>query len=362
MKKFTLFFAFFYLSITIFLVFPVLIQAKAQPNEVPLRKVFESMGYKVVRKGKYIHLTREQDDIIRLESNSKKAFKNGKAYSLKKIIRNDKQSKTHMISVLDIYKLAKEDKKEKHYRVNQGESLSAIAKKFKVTVSNLKLWNKLNSDVIYPGQHLQTTDPSYTVKQGDSIWEIAHKTESAVEDIKALNNLVTDIVYPGQRLSIPTQPSMKPPNKFADGIFPLAQEAYDPFIDTYGDGRSFSTNGEARSHEGNDIMTPKWVPIFAAMEGKIVRYGWNTLGGYRITLQAKDGTTFYYAHMMAYPPGLKIGQHVSKGQMIGYVGNTGYGKEGTSGKFAPHLHFGMYDASGKAMDPYLYLKWWEINP
>ncbi|GKU82114.1 LysM peptidoglycan-binding domain-containing protein [Niallia sp. NCCP-28] len=362
MKKFTLFCAFLYWSTTVFLVHPNLAQAKAQPHEVPLRKVFESMGYKVVRKGKYIHLTRELDDRIRLESNSKKALKNGKAYSLTKPVRNDKQSKTYMINVVDIYKLAKEEKKEKHYRVKKGEDLSSIAKKFKVTVNNLRFWNKLSSDVIYPGQHLHTTDPIYIVKQGDSIWEIAHKTESTVRDIKFLNNLATEIVYPGQQLAIPTQPSMKTPAKFADGIFPLAQETYDPLVGTFGDGRNFSTNGQARSHEGNDIMARKWVPIFAVIEGKIVRYGWNTLGGYRITIQAKDGTTFYYAHMMAYPPGLKIGQHVSKGQMIGYVGDTGYGKEGMSGKFATHLHFGMYDASGKAMDPYLYLKWWEINP
>lgn len=362
MKKLTLFFAFLYLSIAIFLVHPDRTRAKAQANEVPLRKVFESLGYKVVRKGKYIHLTRELDDVIRLESNSKKALKNGKTYSLIKPIRNDKQSKTHMINVLDIYKLAKEDKKEKHYRVKKGESLSGIAKKFKVTTNNLRLWNRLQSDVIYPGQHLQITDPTYIVKQGDSIWEIAHKTESTVEDIKSFNNLLTDIVYPGQRLSIPIQPSMKPPVKFADGIFPLAQETYEPFVDTYGDGRSFSTNGQARSHEGNDIMALKWVPIFAAVEGTIVRYGWNTLGGYRITIKVKDGSTFYYAHMVEYPPGLKVGQRVSKGQMIGYVGNTGYGKKGTSGKFATHLHFGMYNAKGQAIDPYPYLKWWEMNP
>jgi peptidoglycan LD-endopeptidase LytH len=52
---------------------------------------------------------------------------------------------------------------------------------------------------------------------------------------------------------------------------------------------------------------------------------------------------------MGFPPGLKRGQKVSKGQLIRFAGDTGYGKERTNGKFAAHLHFGMYAANGKAM-------------
>lgn len=336
-------------------------QALAGAHEVPLRQVFESMGYKVFAKGKYILLKRENDK-IQLVSNSKKVTKNGRTYQLNKPIRLDKKKRQNMINVLDIYGLAKEDKKEKHYRVKKGDSLSSIAKKFHVTTHDLKKWNNLTTDTIVPLQHLHVANPIYVVKKGDSIWEIAHKTESLVQDIKSANNLTLDLVYPGQRLFIPAQPSLKPPRQFNDGVFPLAQETYTPFLNNYGHSRSFSINGDTRSHEGIDIMTPKWVPVFAAIDGTIVKYGWNTYGGYRITIKAKNGVTFYYAHMMAYPPGLKKGQRVSKGQMIGYAGNTGYGKKGTSGKFSPHLHFGMYSANGEALNPYHYLKWWEIRP
>jgi len=336
--------------------------ASAAAHEVPIRKVFESMGYKVDLKGKTIYLSREKDDRIQVTENSRKAKKNGKNYTLNKPIRHDKKTKKYYISVLDVYGLAKEEKKEKHYRVKKGDSLSTIAKRFKVSPAELKEWNNLKSDAVVPGQHLHTKDPIYVVKRGDSIWEIAHKTESTIEDIVSLNDLTMEVVYPGQKLRLPLQTSIKPPRQFADGVFPLAQETYDPFTNGYGDGRSFSTDGKARKHEGVDIMTPKWVPIFSATDGVIHRYGWNTYGGYRITIKAKNGMQLYYAHLMGYPPGLKKGQKVSKGQLIGFAGDTGYGKEGTSGKFLPHLHFGMYAANGKAIDPYSYLLWWEKQP
>lgn len=336
--------------------------AQALAHEVSVRKVFESMGYRVFREGSYIKLTREQDDVIQLQLDSKTAVKNGRNYPLTKPIRFDKDTSQHMISSLDVYGLAKEDKKEKHYRVQKGDSLWSISRRFNVTVAELREWNNLSSDTIVPNQHLHTRNPIYTVKPGDSIWEIAHKTESSVDAIRKANNLVVDILQPGQQLLIPAQPSLKPPAMFANGVFPLAQETYEPFGDTYGDSRSFSTNGTARTHEGTDIMADDWVPIFSATDGKIVKYGWNTYGGYRLTIKANNGYTFYYAHLSGYVPGLKVGQTVKAGQLLGYCGSTGYGPEGTKGKFVSHLHFGMYDANGTAINPYPYLKWWESRP
>lgn len=351
---------FIIISLQLYLFQPNLVFAK--DHEVSVRSVFQSMGYKVTKEGKNIKLTREQDDIIKLLPSSKNALKNGRRYTLSKPIRYDKRKKQYYISVLDVYGLAKEEKKEKHYRVQKDDTLWSIAKRFHATTSDLKEWNNLTSNVIVPGQHLHTVNPVYIVQSGDSIWEIAHKTESTILDIKTINNLSFDVVFPGQKLLLPTQPSIIPPREFSDGVFPLAQETYEPYGDSYGQGRSFSTDGKNRSHEGIDIMTAKWVPVFSAMNGTIVKYGWNTLGGYRITIKAKNGVTFYYAHLMDYPPGLKKGQRVSKGQLIGFAGDTGYGKKGTHGKFAPHLHFGMYSPNGKAINPHPYLIWWEMKP
>ncbi len=59
----------------------------------------------------------------------------------------------------------------------------------------------------------------------------------------------------------------------------------------------------------------------------------------------------YYAHLERYEDGLQAGDVVAKGQVIGYLGDSGYGPEGTTGEFEPHLHFGIYQPVEKAFSP-----------
>ena len=51
---------------------------------------------------------------------------------------------------------------------------------------------------------------------------------------------------------------------------------------------------------------------------------------------------FYYAHLSGYEANIRKGQTVAAGDILGYMGNTGYGSEGTRGKFPVHLHLGIY--------------------
>ncbi|MEW9668875.1 M23 family metallopeptidase [Ammoniphilus sp. 3BR4] len=146
--------------------------------------------------------------------------------------------------------------------------------------------------------------------------------------------------------------------------FPLVGGTYQPYTNNYGDPRDFSTTGNLRSHEGIDIFSDRWIPIFSVEEGRIIRRGWNTYGGWRLSIESENGIAFYYAHLAGFADGTELGKKVTKGQLIGYVGSTGYGEEGIRGMFEPHLHFGMYDTNGtrwKAMNPYWYLKWWEFD-
>ncbi|MFL0364678.1 NlpC/P60 family protein [Pseudobacillus sp. 179-B 2D1 NHS] len=140
-----------------------------------------------------------------------------------------------------------------------------------------------------------------------------------------------------------------------NGTFPLPKGQYDKFGDSWGNDRTYGGN---RRHEGNDIMAKSGVKIYSATDGVVEKHGWNKLGGWRLNIKSPDGYNLYYAHMLKYAPGISKGVKVKRGQLIGYVGATGYGPQGTTGKFDPHLHFGIYK-NGKAINPYPFLKAWE---
>ena len=132
------------------------------------------------------------------------------------------------------------------------------------------------------------------------------------------------------------------------------------FADSWHTERTFGGN---RSHEGCDIMTeknlPGQYPVISISDGVVEKIGWLKLGGYRIGIRTSAGLYLYYAHLESYLPELQEGSMVKAGDCLGFAGNTGYGAEGTSGKFATHLHMGFYvtDKNGKemAINPYPYL-------
>jgi murein DD-endopeptidase MepM/ murein hydrolase activator NlpD len=96
--------------------------------------------------------------------------------------------------------------------------------------------------------------------------------------------------------------------------------------------RTHPVFGEPRFHEGVDLTAPVGTPIYAAAEGTLELAASGHGYGKRVVLRHGDGYSTRYAHLAAYAPGLKSGQRVEQGQVIGYVGRTGT----TTG---PHLHF-----------------------
>lgn len=77
-------------------------------------------------------------------------------------------------------------------------------------------------------------------------------------------------------------------------------------------------------------------------DGVVEAIGWLTKGGYRIGVRAPGGGYFYYAHLSSYAKDFQPGDAVAAGDILGYMGDTGYGEEGTTGKFPVHLHVGIY--------------------
>ncbi|WP_167577704.1 LysM peptidoglycan-binding domain-containing protein [Ammoniphilus sp. YIM 78166] len=339
--------------------------AEASTGMVSIRNVFESMGAQVewIPEGQVIRIQRGKNQ-IQLAVGSRIAYKNGQKITMDQSVRLNGTTHVAEMSTRHVYELAKTDDLERHYRVQANDTLWRISTRYGVTIDQLMEWNGLMTPVIYPGQHLHISDPYYTVQQGDTLSKIASSNESTVVEIKRANGLAGDMLQPGQRLFIPPQASIKPPDLFKEGIFPLVDGTYQSYRNDYGDPRSFSTTGNTRSHEGVDIFAKQWIPIFAVDNGRVIRKGWNYYGGWRLTIESNNGIAFYYAHMTGYAEGTNIGTQIRKGQLIGFVGSTGYGEEGTRAKFEPHLHLGMYDTKSqpwKPMNPYWYLRWWEFQ-
>ncbi len=101
-------------------------------------------------------------------------------------------------------------------------------------------------------------------------------------------------------------------------------------VDTYEDAR-----GEGRRHDAIDIMAPRGTPVLAASDGVVMKLFQSDLGGTTLYQLAPDRRTiFYYAHLDGYAAGIVEGQPLRRGEVIGYVGDTGVPEPGNY-----HLHF-----------------------
>jgi len=133
---------------------------------------------------------------------------------------------------------------------------------------------------------------------------------------------------------------------------PIAKGFNYGHYEDFGDSRSF---GFRRPHLGNDLMGNIGTPIVAVESGVVESLGWNKYGGWRIGIRSFDKKrSYYYAHLRKghpYAEDLKQGQVVKAGDVIGYLGMTGYSdKENVNNMTKPHLHFGMqiiFDESQK---------------
>ena len=106
-------------------------------------------------------------------------------------------------------------------------------------------------------------------------------------------------------------------------------------------------------HQGIDIFAAAGTPILAINDGVLSNVGWNTLGGRRFWLTDRYGNQFYFAHLSGFSPLAKEGAQVRRGDVIGFVGNSG-DAQGTS----THLHFEMHPAGGWAVPPFEYITSW----
>lgn len=136
------------------------------------------------------------------------------------------------------------------------------------------------------------------------------------------------------------------------GFSPIAKGFEYSDYDDFGVSRDY---GYKRQHLGHDMMGQMGTPIIAVESGTVEALGWNRYGGWRIGIRSFDGKRYYYyAHLRQnypYQGKLKEGDTVTAGDVIGYMGHTGYStKENVNNIDTVHLHFGLqliFDESQK---------------
>jgi len=132
-------------------------------------------------------------------------------------------------------------------------------------------------------------------------------------------------------------------------LFPLPIDHLSGLRDSFKDKRG------GRIHEAVDIMAPRDTPVLAVADGRVAKLFLSVPGGKTIyQFDTAESVAYYYAHLDRYAEGLAEGAEVKRGDVIGFVGNTGNASNG-----APHLHFAIFKLGperqwwkGEPIDPY----------
>lgn len=120
-------------------------------------------------------------------------------------------------------------------------------------------------------------------------------------------------------------------------------------------------------HEGNDLMGVRWQPVIAVERGTVQKHVGSGMGTCMLYLHGRSGLTYVYIHLnndrtkrndntggcrngISWAPGLRSGDKVARGQLVGYLGDSG-----DADGIQPHLHFEMRRAGGRALNPYRHL-------
>ena len=135
--------------------------------------------------------------------------------------------------------------------------------------------------------------------------------------------------------------------------------------DDFGVSRSY---GYKRQHLGHDMMGQTGTPVIAVESGTVEALGWNQYGGWRIGIRSFDKKRYYYyAHLrkgFPYALDLEEGDAVQAGDVIGYMGRTGYSAtEDVNNIDEPHLHFGIqliFDESQKEGNSEIWIDCYQI--
>ena len=140
------------------------------------------------------------------------------------------------------------------------------------------------------------------------------------------------------------QQQQKPDSTVTNGIQWTMPCSYVRLSSPYGY-RTHPIDGQWKFHSGVDLAGPEGTPIVATRDGTVTAAAYSSGNGNYVTINHGDGFSSSYLHMTHSV--VSVGQKVSAGQVIGYMGNTGYSK-------GNHLHFTIY-YNGSTVNPADYL-------
>ena len=229
------------------------------------------------------------------------------------------------------------------YVVRDGDTLSGIAKLFEVSPNTILWANDIaRASSLSVGQTLTilpVTGVRYTVKKGDTLASVAKRFGGDAEEIANFNGIEgaslaigNEIIIPDGEVSAPVSSSGKSGvTTPAHNVGPRGTEEQNGFYlrPILGGRKSQGIHG----YNGVDIAAPRGTPILASATGDVIvarEGGWNGGYGSYIVIQHDNGSQTLYSHASSVI--VYAGEHVVRGQVIGYVGATGKAT-------GAHLHF-----------------------
>lgn len=217
------------------------------------------------------------------------------------------------------------------YRVKQGDTASSIAEEFGVSVNTVLWANDLTpSSRLKVGQKLTILPVSgamHLVRKGETLGYLAGLYKADPEEIAEFNELPEDNkIVVGDLLIIPggTAPLLP-----AKASMPIASSYFICPIPT----PCTLTQG-LHPYNAVDISHGRCgEPVYAASGGEVQKTGYGSIAGRYVRILHKNGVVTFYGHLSSIL--VYAGQPVNQGQVIGYIGNTGY----TIGPTGCHVHF-----------------------
>ncbi|MBI4132753.1 MAG: M23 family metallopeptidase [Candidatus Sungbacteria bacterium] len=214
------------------------------------------------------------------------------------------------------------------YTIRSGDTLSAIAKSFDVSINTI-LWANSITDIraLKTGDQLiilPVTGVQHEVQKGDTIASIAKKYRASTDDVLQYNGLAPDerlapgsiVIVPNGELSVPVTPSAPRQTYFAN--LPLYEGYYiRPIL---GGRRSRGIHG----YNGVDLADSCGLPVLASAEGQVIiarSSGWNGGYGRYLVISHPNATQTLYAHLRELS--VQAGAAVRQGELVGLIGSSG---------------------------------------